>query len=403
MNAIVLVVDRLHAGYVGACGNTWIETPSMDRLAFESTVFDQCLIDNPRLDVICDSLWQGRHPLCPAELFKETPTLPSLVGKTVAATTLMTDEPAVADHRLSNDFDHLVRLDRPDARRTADAIEETHLAGCFARIVQWLESAREPFLLWCHLSGLGGPWDAPMAFRERYAEAGDPDPPKSVEVPNRTLDKDYDPDELLGITQAYAGQVSLLDVCVGALMEMVHAMPGGRDTLLAFLSARGFPLGEHYHIGAGDNSLYAELVHVPMMIRFPGSLGQATRSQALVQSADLNATLLDWWEGVDRHELPGRASLMPLVREETEQTRDRLLVAGDERAIRTPAWFLRDAPEAELFAKPDDRWEVNNVADRCDDVVDSLRKALSESEQALRLGQLGNLSPLDEVLMTGLE
>ena len=41
MNAICLVIDRLHAGYVGAYGNTWIETPAMNRLASQSFLLDQ--------------------------------------------------------------------------------------------------------------------------------------------------------------------------------------------------------------------------------------------------------------------------------------------------------------------------------------------------------------------------
>jgi arylsulfatase A-like enzyme len=39
VNAICLVVDRLHTGFLGAYGNTWIETPVFDRLAAESFHF----------------------------------------------------------------------------------------------------------------------------------------------------------------------------------------------------------------------------------------------------------------------------------------------------------------------------------------------------------------------------
>ena len=126
-----------------------------------------------------------------------------------------------------------------------------------------------PFLLWVHLSSMAHCWDAPYAFRERYVEPGDPAPPRSAEVPRLVLPDDFDPDTLLGITQSYAAQVSLLDVCLGALVESLDDNPVGKDTLLAVLSARGFPLGEHGHVGACDEALHGELVHVPMMIRFP--------------------------------------------------------------------------------------------------------------------------------------
>jgi arylsulfatase A-like enzyme len=403
MNAICLVVDRLHVGQIGAYGNTWIETPSLDRLACESIVFDQCLVSSPTPGSFCRSCWHGTHPLSEPESDETRPSLPSLLGGAGVATTLLTDEPLVARHPLSEAFESLVEVERPREARTADQIEETHLAQCFARIVEWLQSAEEPFLLWCHLSSLGSVWDAPWEFRSRYAVGEDPDPPESAEVPSRALEDDYDPDELLGISHAYAGQVSLLDACVGALLEVLGGSPAGDDTLLALLSPRGFPLGEHRRVGACGGSLYAELVHVPLLVRFPDLLGQAVRTQALVQPADLYPTLVDWWGIGDPAMAPAAATLMPLVREEVDSIRDRLCIAGPDaqRAVRTPAWYLRDAAGAELFLKPDDRWEVNDVSDRCWQVVDLLRRALLKYEASLRRGRLRNLEPLEEILLTG--
>ena len=81
--------------------------------------------------------------------------------------------------------------------------------------------------MWCHLAGLGLTWDAPLEFRRAYCEPGDPDPPESAEVPDRMLPEDYDPDELLGMAQSYAGQVSLLDACFDAFLQFVDGSPLG--------------------------------------------------------------------------------------------------------------------------------------------------------------------------------
>lgn len=405
MNAIILVVDRLQAGYVGAWGNTWIETPALDALAVESMVFDQCLVASPRLEHLYGSLWQGEFPSgLPERPEQPSPLLSPLTAAGVR-TTLLSDEPAVVGHPSAAAFDEVVRLDPPEDTRVADRIDRTHTARCFARVVDWLQSPREPFLLWCHLTGLGGPWDAPMEFRARYAEEGDPDPPDSAETPCRMLEEGYDPDELLGISQAYAGQVSLLDDCAGALLEFLQAAPARQSTLFALASSRGFPLGEHRRVGSCDEALYGELVHVPLLIRFPDSLGQAVRSQALVRPADLTPTLLDWW-GVAEQQPPFEArSLLPLVREEVESIRDRLCLTWDDNewAIRTPAWFLRHADGPELFTKPDDYWEASNVADRCQTVVELLENAFLEHRRLLETGQLDQVAPLDDILLTGLD
>ena len=426
MNAICLVFDRLHAGYVGAYGNSWIETPSFDRLASQSFLFDRALIDSPELPRLYRSYWQGWHALCPAAP-ESRPALAASLGQSGVTTVLLTDEPQVARHPLAAEFDELIEIDPPWQPQGATAVEKTHFGRCFAEIIDWLETARGPFLLWCHLGGLGTTWDAPLRFRQAYCEQGDPPPPETADVPDRMLPTDYDPDELLGVMQSYCGQVTLLDTCLGALLEFFYGLPIAGETLLTVTSARGFPLGEHGRVGPCDGALFGETVHVPWLVHFPDAAGAAVRSQALVEPADLWASLLDWRGVGNAPRSPTAESVLRLVRQEggvkgdspifadhgfaavpakTETVpRDRLCVAGShgQRAIRTPAWYLRGRVEPELYAKPDDRWEINDVASRCQEVVESLQDALTQYELALPDGRISDLPPLGDVLLNGLE
>jgi hypothetical protein len=150
------------------------------------------------------------------------------------------------------------------------------------------------------------------------------------------------------------------------------------------------------------------------MIRFPDSVGAAARSQALVTPADLGPSLLDWW-GLCEDESPDKEcftarSLLPLVRGESETVRDRICIAGSEedcdkrsRAIRVPAWYLRMGDSDSLYAKPDDRWEANDVADRCHEVVEKLQNVVDEFERQVQAEEPVELTPLDDVLIHGLE
>jgi hypothetical protein len=417
MNAICLVFDRLHTGYVGAYGNSWIDTPALDRLASQSFLFDRALIDSPELERLYRSYWQGWHAMCP-EPAEPRPSLVTQLRGAGVTTALLTDEPQIARHPLAVDFDELIEIDPPWQPQTAKEIEQTHFGRCFVQMIEWLESARGPFMLWCHLGGLGTTWDAPLKFRQAYWEEGDPPPPEGAEVPDRRLSTNYDPDDLLGVTQAYCGQVTLLDTCLGALWDFLDGLPAGQQTLLTLASSRGFPLGEHGRVGPCDGPLYGELVHVPWMMRFPDAVGAAQRSQSLIEPVDLWATLLDWWgigpnsAGPVQGEGPGvRAisptaeSLLPLVRGEPGKHRDRLCIAGagGQRAIRTPTWYLRAGGDPQLFAKPDDRCEVNNVATRCQDVVEGLLNALEQYESILPTGRISDLPPLADILVNGLE
>ncbi len=406
MNVVCLVIDRLHAGYVGAYGNTWIETPAFDRLACQSLLLERALIDSPELERLYRSYWHGWHALCPEKPPEAGPSLPELFRRSGATTALLSDEPLLARLPAAEDFDELIRIDPPWRPRTAERIERTHFSRCFERMVDWLGSVGESFLLWCHLGGLGTTWDAPGEFRRAYMEPGDPPPPEGADVPEQTLPPDCDPDVLLGVSQCYAGQVSLLDSCLGAFLDFFDRLPDAEETLLAVISARGSPLGEHGRVGPCDEPLYGELVHVPWMVRLPEGAGAAARSQALVEPADLWATLLDFIGADDLPPSPSAKSVLPPARGEGGPQRDRLCMTGlhGERSIRTPAWFLRGGDRPELYAKPDDRWEVNDVASLCPEVVESLTDALRQCERTLSSGgRPADLPPLDDVLINGLE
>lgn len=414
MNIICLVVDRLHVGYLGCYGNCWIVTPEFDRLASESFIFDQALIDSPRLDDLYRAWWRGGHASeLNADRFIDRLLLPQKIAAAGIPTTLFTDEPwlqTTAADSLRQSVAEFIDFPRSAATEAASDAAETHLARYFASAMQWLEQAREPFCLWMHSQGMAAPWDAPLDFRNQYADEDESLPAPDVEIPCRILPPDYHPDELLSVTQAYAGQVSLLDLCVGGLLEQLRESPWGKNTLFVLISARGFPLGEHRQIGVASEALHSELIQVPWLMRFPDGLGAAARSQALAQPADLYATLLEWFA------LPARPShgqnLLPVIRGEIESVRDRVccFALPDEKAIRTPAWFLRastfsstgveQGAQSQLYTKPDDRWEMNDVANRCSETVELLAATLADFERRSHDGEPTQPVPLDESLVS---
>jgi arylsulfatase A-like enzyme len=251
-----------------------------------------------------------------------------------------------------------------------------------------------------------GPWDAPYELRSRLADEEDPEPPRLVEPPEAWLTEDGDPDVLLGYQQAYGGQVTLLDNCLEILLEAIAASSVSDTTALLATAPRGFPLGEHRYVGRHEGLLHAEWLHVPWLFCDPRGCGAAFRAQQLIQPPDLYTTLLDWFD-LPLPAVPvwGRSTLPHLL--ETEPAVLRELAAstvGQERALRVPAWFVRQVMTgpAQLYVKPDDRWECNEIADRCADVASRLCELLQVFESAARADDRAGLPPLDELLRTGL-
>lgn len=412
MNLLVVAIDRLHAGFLGCYGNAWVVTPHFNRLAAEGFLLDQSFVDRPEITSLYESWWTGTHVL-ERQAGGQPPQLANRLKQAGLLTTCVTDEQIVADYALACEFNEVIRVGSAagEAEATAGAAlaEETQVARVFASAAQFLETAREPFCFWLHSRGMEAPWDAPYSFREQYADEDEAPPPSWIEPPRRFLAKNDDPDLMWSVCQAYAGQVTLLDECLGALRESLEEAELLDDTLLVVLGARGFPLGRNGRLGDVDGALFGELVQTPWLMRFPDGLGAAARCASLVQPCDLAATLLDA-AGLEPPETGFGRSLMPLVRNELFAFRDRIALVGSasERGLRTPAWYLRvpsagvesvEPPPAELYGKPDDRWEVNDVAGRCPDIVRSLEVAADDLIKGLASGDLSALPPLDDLLV----
>ena len=382
-SAIVIVVDRLGAAYLGPYGNTWLDTPAFNALASGSLVCETVLAESPILEETYRSYWES---------------LRATFGGGVS-TALVTDEPLIAEHSLAAGFGHKIIVPAEAADHCAEDIGVTGMARLFAAAAEAVASLTPPYLLWVHAQGLAGPWDAPQELREQFRDEEDPQAGAFATPPQMRIDKEFDPDELLKLTHAYAGQVSLLDSQLAAILDMVAAR-NEPETLLAVTSPRGYPLGEHRRVGACDDALYGELLHVPLLVQFPGNRAAPARTQAILQPADI-ATLLAEHFGLPL-EVP--SILWQIARNENHLPREMALSHADQqRAIRTPAWFLRQSlrdghAQHELFAKPDDRFEVNEVSSRCTQEVELLAELLERIHPPSGRRSLAPLAPLPELL-----
>ena len=335
-NYICLSVDGLQSGMIGAYGNAWIQTPTFDSFACQSALFDRFYASSMNLSTTFTDLWQF-----PKECHK----------------ILLTDDTDVFLHEKAGLFDEKHRLDKPADRNPPlieeILIEETQFYRGMATIADLLRNrTNKPFLLWAHFEGFRGHWDFPLSYRERYQIDEDPAPYPDVALPDVVGDS-IDPDVKQSIAEAYSGGVAVLDETFAGLLAFLHEKGLDRNTVLLFMSVRGFSLGEHNRIGSNED-LYGENVQLPMLIRFPDGSFAGFRSQTLLQPADV-------FELLKKNVLPEEpAGIHPSLR------------IGNEAVI-TPDWFMYRKPSGEeLYVKPDDRWEANDVADRCSHILEQI-------------------------------
>ena len=495
MNVIVVVCNSLHLGFLGAYGNAWIETPNLDRLAAEGTVFDHHFPENLTTLPTRRSWWTGRYGFADAEqgwtpLRCDELILPDLLWDKGVSTALISDVPLLREAGLGygRGFDDVLWVrgggydpwipaddprtgkvqlrDEPGLRLPADddanqglwkkrweqflrnrAVLRTDLeantgvARTVRTAIDWLERRAprsDPFLLWLDLFSPHGPWDPPQPYRDQYAavdpdefEAGEEgdlveetadvdeeidieDVPVLIDVPAGAVGDVLSAAELFRLRRTYAGTVTLVDRWLGELFEALRRMGRMDDTLLVFTSDQGEPLGEHGYVRRFRPWLYDELIHTPLVIRLPGGKFGGGRHQALVQTVDLLPTILGAL-GVrpgDNLDQPIHGhDLLPLIRGEQTKVRDYACMGMDveEFAIRTHHWHLivpvvsdPDEPRsAELYRKPEDRWEQNNLIEQYPEIADQLELALRRFVEALGRDALEDLVPLREIARYG--
>lgn len=349
---LVVTLDRLPAWILPAYGSTWVAMPALDALAGRGLLFDRVIVTGA--DGLATLRDLGLSGLGPDSM-------------------VVTDAPQVAAAVGGSDDGVTVRLVEAVARPAAatDATA-THLARLMAAAREAVTAGRHA-VVWCHAASLGVAWDAPAECRAAYVDPEDPPPYAGASVPEMAVDADTDPDLLVGIRQAFAGQLTHLDACLGPLVEAA----AGWHVLVA--GVRGLGLGLHGCVGTGPLPPFSELVHVPAILVEATGRMAAQRFGGLVVPADIGATLTNLRgasAAAPAADSPSRGrSLAGLFDDWSAPSRDRVVVAtADGGAIVTSGWHLIAVAgrPPRLFHKPDDAFELCDVADRCADVVAEL-------------------------------
>lgn len=355
---LVVAVDRLPAWILPAYGATWVAMPRLTALAARGVVLDRVIATSD-------------EPLATlGDLLGGAGDVPPVVAAAVARgwkTALVTDDATVALG--GAEVTRVPAAPRAVPEREADATCLARLGAAAGGAV----AAGHHRLVIVHATSLGACWDAPAAFREAYADPDDPPPPAGAAVPDFDVAADADPDLLVGIRQAFAGQLTLLDGCLGAVIDA--AVAAGWAVVVVGL--RGLALGLHGRVGPGGTAPLGELLHVPAIVSAGGRMA-GQRHGGVVVPADLGATIVELLGGPAAPAEPSApwrgASLAGLLGAWACAPRDRAVaVTRGGAALATPAWHCAAAgPRVALFAKPDDYFELCDVADRCPEVADEL-------------------------------
>jgi len=439
-NAIVLLIDGLNPAYLSPTGCAWIETPTLDELAAESVLCERAITESVDPVAACWSFLSGKHPGFHANEDSVPQHSPedSSWWKTLQvsgmSTLLLSDAPGQFPQ--ANQFDRVVDLGstasgeisegdsvagdvrvKDDSPLVAEDVAETFLAKCFSSALNEIPKQASPFFCLIHISSLTRIWDAPQAIREKFRDEDDPEAFQGALPP--CTSGEFDPDQILVWTQAYAAQLETLDTCLQVLLHELRLDGLLQETLFLLAGLRGFPLGHHGQVGQAADHLYSDATSIPIFVRPADSQQQAVsavRYHQLTALSDWFTVVEDWLTGQRQSPLAG---LFQTGDEKTEgggtespslgnglATRQWALVQGGQAAaIWTPVWLMIRNQEStlKLFVKPDDRWDCSPVQDRCRWVASELEDVLLRLSKQLNSREAMSVDPLADELVIGLE
>ncbi len=213
-------------------------------------------------------------------------------------------------------------------------------------------------------------WDigAPMTIRDESLEVW----PRTKKAIKRHL---FD----------YYALITCMDADIGRLLDKLDELQLTENTIIIFSSDQGLAMGSHGLLG--KQSLYDDVMKVPMMFCGPGI--KKGKSDALCYIHDVYPTVCEM-VGADKPKGIDGISFLPVMQGRKEKTRDHLMFAYMEtqRAIRDEEWKLIRYPQinkTQLFNLKDDPWEKNNIASSPEHAerVEKMTRLLAQEQKKL--------------------
>ncbi|WP_157969281.1 sulfatase [Haloplanus rubicundus] len=255
---------------------------------------------------------------------------------------------------------------------------------------KWLQtrSGEDPFFLWIHYMDPHYPWIPPVEFLSDDTDANI----SRFEIGRiwHTVAHEYkkenasvDDETIAQINQLYDAEIRRTDAAISRLVSTLKEQNEFADTLLAVVGDHGTELYDHGGFSHGPDTLYQEIIRVPLLFHGPGVEHETRELAALV---DVPQTIVGSvneiqkspksFEGIDLFETTRQGVSTEVVYDYDpalgENTDNELLQARME-----PPWKLirnQQLASLELYNLEDDPDEYEPVQGECE------KRATLESE-----------------------
>lgn len=315
-NIIMIMVDTLRADYLGCYGFQGAISPNIDAFANESLLFSQCLVQaswtKPSVATLFTGLYPESHRVFmldrgvlkkQANVFRmdtmpqEAVTLTEVLKLEGYQTLGFVSNPLVFGIGYGQGFDVY------EERGIGNGFDASGILSRAKKLVQERDP-QKPLFLYLHYMDVHAPYrgtEEDAALLEDSPSLGPrrmltPKERRTIHMAIRRSNLKKDPavrKQLVKWRAAYAAGVHRFDKAMPDLFNFLKESDLFDTSVIIFLSDHGEELCEHGAWEHGDR-VYAEQIHVPLIVRMPGGKFAGTKVDGTVGVVDLMPTLMDY-------------------------------------------------------------------------------------------------------------
>ncbi len=341
-NVILLSIDTLRADHLGCYGYAKPTSPAIDELAQDATLFASNFSPAPYTHTSHMTMLTGLHPSShrvirfDERLAPETPTLAEILRDRGFRTAAFT-----GGGQLNTSYGFAKGFEVYDERPGANELVNS-AAAVTEKAAPWLEANRATrFFLFLHTYQPHNPYRSP-AFPARALFEKPEFPWNTVYLQNLLgsgsprLFRTMTPVETENITALYDIEIRYTDeFLVKPLLSELKRLGLYDRTMIVLTGDHG---EEFYDHGSWEHvhTVYNELVHVPLIIKFPESRFRGQRVDRVTGLVDIAPTIVE--ETGIRHSRwkPDGESLAGLVRGREKTARTRISYTPSEGSAHMP-------------------------------------------------------------------
>jgi len=343
---LLIVIDTLRADHLGTYGYNKPTSPLIDEFAGRSVVYENAISPAPFTLPAMSSLFTGYYPDRTGVvshsnrdiLDSPMPTMAEIMKKAGYRTAAIVSNMMLkkASRKFDRGFDYFL------AKKSFKNASAPQITDHAINLVK--EMNDDPFFIWAHYIDTHMPYRPPIEFAQLFGnETGKSkictEFNKEVRPQEIFFSKDLPVKQIESTRKLYDASIRSIDHEIGRLLKHLKEKNLLKNMIVIITADHGESLGDHGLYFAHDHTLYSELVHVPLIIRFPGK--PPHRKSEIVSLIDILPSLCQWLKIDCDQNMNGQPLDLNLNKDKKERAVFAANAPWRKRFSRSPYLFLK--------------------------------------------------------------